>query len=196
MSSSTTSNSIRYQKLLAVIDKALQNSRDSFDTTAAITECYGDDASIFGAATLEKLLESLVERVNDSAHVHVLEKLQQLQVEEKLIQVEEIIQALDQAAREKRKLEEHDRTSATNALQKAKLPEGIRPEDVVSHRAFQILKQEESALDAELAKLQEETKLMEEQIAQAQAQVKQSLGKVEETGAKLEQTADSCSFVS
>lgn len=193
---SSSSDSVRYNKLLAVIDKALQQSRNSFDFSSAITECYGDDAKIFGAATLAKLLESLVERVNDSAKSEILDTLKKEGVEAKLLHVEQLIQTLEQEAHEFREMEKKDKSSATDALEKAKLPQGLSPEDIVKHRAFQIMKQERDGLDAELVSLQEETKRMEQQIAQAESSVQTKLAQVEDTGAKLERTADACSFVS
>jgi len=196
MSSTATTESMRYQKLLDVIDKALKESRKSFDTSAAIQECYGDDASIFGAATLAKLLDSVLDRVNENAKQQVVENMETNGVELKLKQVEQLICTIQQQAAEKKEAEAMDRLSATNALEKAKLPEGILPADIVSHRAYAIMKKERDALDEQLCKMEEETKVMEEQIAMAEKAVKQRLGKVEETGAKLEQTADACSFVS
>lgn len=188
--------SIRYQKLLQVIDKALQESRKSFDTEAAIQECYGDDASIFGAATLAQLLDSLVDRVNDKAKQDIVDTMEKEQVESKLLHVERIMKKLEKMRDDKQAAESMDIQSASNALEKARLPEGIRPADIVSHRAYTIMKKERDGLAEEIASIEEETKLMREQIAQAESKVKQGLQNVEETGDKLGRTADACSFVS
>lgn len=190
------SESIRFQKLLQVIDKALSESRKSFDTAAAIQECFGDDASIFGATTLAKLLDSLVERVNDAAKQRILQTLEKEGVEAKLKHVEDVICAIEKVREQQNQSETLDRQSATNAMKKAKLPDGMHPDDIVSHRAYTIMKEERDGLAQEIAAMEEESKLMQQQIEEAERKIKQGLEKVEETGAKLEQTADACSFVS
>lgn len=175
---------------------ALQESRKSFDTSESIQICYGQDASIFGVATLSKLLDSLVDRVNDKAKQDVLEQLEKDGVKAKLERVEDIIREFERQDNERQESESMDRQSATMALEKAKLPNGISPADIVSHRACTIMKKERDGLLEEISKVEEETRLMEQQIAQAEEKVKQGIAHVEETGAKLERTADACSFLS
>ena len=193
---SDSTKSMRYQQLLHVIDKALQESRKSFDTSATIQECYGDDASIFGVATLSTLLDSLVDRVNDKAKQDLLVELEKYGVKSKLEHVEDLIRELERLETERQEAESTDRQSATTALEKAKLPEGISPADIVSHRASVIMKKERDGLIEEIRKVEGEIKLMEQQIAQAEEKVNRGIANVEATGAKLERTADACSFVS
>lgn len=188
--------SIRYQKLQSVIDKALSEARKSFDTSQAIDECYGDDAAIFGKSTLTTLLDSLVDRINTDAKEESLKYMQEQGVEEKLKHVESIIATLENLQQRKEQAEAKDVQAATDALTKAKLPKNMSPDDIVSHQAFLIMEKERNALQEEIAAIQAETKLMEEQINKAQANIQQGLSKVEETGEKLGQTADACSFVS
>lgn len=188
-------HTMRYQQLLQVIDKALQESRNSFNTEKAIQECYGEDASIFGSATLQKLMDGVIDRVNTKSKTETLDMLQKQSVEQKLKQIEEIIALFDKKDQAHQSQEANDYESAKQALQNAKLPEGMLPEDICNYRAYQIMKKERDALETELIAVEEETRKMEQQIAQAEQAVKENIANVENVGSKLEQTADACSFV-
>jgi len=96
-------------------------------------------------------------------------------MELKVKQVEHVIYTLQEHAAETKQTESMDRQSATSALEKAKLPKGILPDDIVSHRAVLIMKKERDALNKQTGKMEEETKVMEQQIAQAEKAVQQKL---------------------
>jgi hypothetical protein len=186
---------MRYEQLLTVIDKALQESRNSFNTEKAIEECYGEDASIFGSATLQKLMDGVIDRVNTKSKGEMLEFLTTQDVENRLKNIEDLIHLFETQEKESQEQEWSDRESAQQALQKAKLVEGMTPQDIVNYHAYQIIQKERDALEKDIMAVEEESRKMEEQIAQAEQAVRENIDHVENVGSKLCKTADACSFV-
>jgi wobble nucleotide-excising tRNase len=186
---------MRYEQLLTVIDKALQESRTSFNTEKAIEECYGEDASIFGNATLQKLMDGVIDRVNTKSKGEMFEFLKTQGVENKLKNIEDLIRLFENQEKESQERELSDRESAQQALQKAKLVEGMTPQDIVNYHAYQIIQKERDSLEAEIVAMEKESHKMEQQIAQAEKAVEENIANVETVGATLCKTADACSFV-
>jgi hypothetical protein len=185
---------MRYEQLLTGIDKALQESRSSFNTEKAIEECYGEDASIFGNATLQKLMDGVIDRVNTKSKGEMLEFLKTQDVGNKLKNIEDLIHLFETQEKEAQEQESSDRESARQALQNAKLLKGMTPQDIVNYHAYQIIQKERNSLEAEIVAVGEESHRMEQQIAEAEQTVKETIAKVETVGAKLCKTADACSF--
>ena len=216
MNKKETAREARYQCLLKLIDKALSQSRQSFDVSKAVQECYGEDASIFedvavaaqegkddgGAENgghgnsnlLTNAIENMIDTVNDRVKEEIEQFLREHNVCENLTLVDSIIAQLDQQDAEQAQAEKEDRESALRAFEAVKLPKGVSPEDVLSYHKFELRRKERDALVDELAKVEAEIKKLEEQQAATESRTKESMlqmGKVEH---ELERSADACSL--
>lgn len=196
MASKTTTpvTSIRYQSLLAGIEKVLTKSRNSLDVSEAIQKGYGDDASVFGGANaLQGVMDGMLDRVHDKVTEEMVAHLEHEQIENYLKRVEELVQKVEEVEMAKQAENQADRESARAYLQQAQLPEGVKPMDVLSHRAYQLMLEEQTKLMEMIEKYEEETNELEEVVNEAEAKVQEEMSKVEEVGRELDRAADICS---
>jgi len=196
----TASDSIRYQRLLEVMDKALSNSKSQFDFDKAVKECYGDDASIFqgdGADNmLQTVLENLMVGVQDQVATDMHSHLKSLEVESKLLKLEAIIQTLEQQDAVKQLAEDADKQSARQALEQVRLPVGLSPSDLMEWTSFQKMTQDRDALQQDIASIQGEIQLLCQEKEQQSQQMNARLSTMKEAGKELEKAADVCSMMS
>ena len=214
-SKKTSARETRYECLLKLLDKALSQSKVSFDAEKAVQDCYGEDASIFedvpssaeetkddsGNANGKKksnllidVIENMIDTVNERVKEEIEQFLEDNKVCENLTLVDSIIAQLDEQDAEQAEAEINDRESALRALDAVKLPKDVSPDDIVSYHKFEVRRKERDALAEELAKVEAEVKQLEEQQAHATSRAKdsvQQLGKVEQ---ELERSADVCTL--
>lgn len=194
------SDSIRYQRLLSVLEKALQTSRQKFDAEAAIREVYGDDAAIFGDddnnGMLRSVLDSMLESVHDKVSTQMKTFLQEKDVEKQLSLLDAIIFKLEQQDADREKAESRDKHSARQALEDAKLPKGLSPIDMINRKACEKLQQEKEDVLAELAAIEEEIEGLEAERQDRTTTMQRTLQTVQAFGKELEKSADKCSMVS
>ena len=215
ISKKATTRETRYECLLKLLDKALSQSKVSFDAEKAVQDCYGEDASIFedvpssaeetkddngnpNGKKKSNLLIDVIENMIDTVNERVKEEIEQFlkdnKVCENLTLVDSIIAQLDEQDAEQAEAEINDRESALRALDAVKLPKDVSPDDIVSYHKFEVRRKERDALAEELAKVEAEVKQLEEQQAHATSRAKdsvQQLGKVEQ---ELERSADVCTL--
>lgn len=181
-----------YDHLLGTVDTTLASSRKSFTTEEAIKECYGDDASMFedfedgssdnnNSNFLASAIDAMVDQVNSKVKSDMLEFLQEEKVEDRLNDVEEIINELNNHDRVKKEADEADRKSARNALETARLPKDVQPPDILRYETHRLMTQEKESLLAELSKIEVDVEELDNRI-------KESGGKVDE-GVQALQTA-------
>ena len=192
--------SARYQRLVRVMEKALINSRAQFDIPAAIHQCYGEDASIFGSdedvGLLQSVLEGMLDRVHDTVMEDMIKFLKEEHVEELLLKLERVVARLDAEEQRRREAEAQDKASARQALQEAKLPKGLDPADIFTYHSYQEMVKERDAMKNEIALIEQEIQQLEAKNENDLNQVNLSLQKVVATGKELEKSADMCSMIS
>mmetsp|Transcript_13403 Transcript_13403/g.22848 ORF Transcript_13403/g.22848 Transcript_13403/m.22848 type:complete len:175 (+) Transcript_13403:88-612(+) len=137
-SSTTTTNSQRYTKLLSVLTKSLQQSRDKVESEAAhlIKEIYGDMTSLFttgedddGVTQLVDLLLGKLDTVHDrfnveksssSSNMTKLESiLEDQQIKQLLQRVETAIERVEMDEQNFQQDEAADKQSAEEAVKQA-----------------------------------------------------------------------------
>mmetsp|Transcript_25889 Transcript_25889/g.33124 ORF Transcript_25889/g.33124 Transcript_25889/m.33124 type:complete len:249 (-) Transcript_25889:122-868(-) len=137
-SSTTTTNSQRYTKLLSVLTKSLQQSRDKVESEAAhlIKEIYGDMTSLFttgedddGVTQLVDLLLGKLDTVHDrfnveksssSSNMTKLESiLEEQQIQQLLQRVESAIERVEMDEQNFQQDEAADKQSAEEAVKQA-----------------------------------------------------------------------------
>jgi hypothetical protein len=203
----TESQSIRYQRLLEVMDKAMTFSKSQFDVGKAVKECYGDDASIFaqsdsnngssgsGDNMLQAVLDNLLSSVQDQVAEEMRQHFKELNVAEKLLKLEKIIQKLEQEDVQRRQAEDDDKQSARQALEQVRLPKGLSPTDIVNYQAFQTMKKEKDAMVEEIAIVEREIEQLNADKEKRSLQMEERMSVMKEAGRELEKSADVCSMV-
>jgi hypothetical protein len=206
-SSLPASQSIRYQRLLEVMDKAMTFSKSQFDVDKAVKECYGDDASIFaqsdsnngssgsGDNMLQAVLDDLLSSVQDQVAEEMRQHFKELNVAEKLLKLEKIIQKFEQEDIKQRQAEDDDKQSARQALEQVRLPKGLTPTDIVNFQAFQAMKKEKEAMLEEIATVELEIEQLNADKEERSRQMEERMSVMKEAGRELEKSADVCSMV-
>jgi hypothetical protein len=193
----STGSSVRYQRLLLVLNKALARSKSQLDLRQIVQECYGDDASIFQD---DALLESLLDNMLDKAHKRVVDQmselLQQRGIEQKLVRLEKVVTQLEQQAIQERRLQESAKAATRQACQDALLPSGLSPTDMLSYQSHQMLLQEEAELQRQIAQEEQAIEELETSKQQLSTHVQTRVRELQETGRELERSADMCSMLS
>lgn len=193
-SSQADVSSVRYEKLLKVLNTALVESRRKFNTEEAIEECYGDDASMFdddaggGQSVLATAIDAMVDQVNENVKSNIVAYLEQEEIQEKLASVEAIINRLDANDEAQRQADEEDRQSARNALASVRLPKDVLPNDLIRYRSYKLMEKEREALLEEIAKVEEETKGLNERIAGHEDVVSRGVQSMQATEQQIQQS--------
>jgi hypothetical protein len=198
-SSTTTTppSSVRYQSLLAGIDKVLTKSRESLDLAQVIQQGYGDDASVFGGDdALTGVMDGMLDRVHDKVTDDMVRFLETQSVEEQLIQVEKLVDNIVAIEKAQHAENEADKESAKACLEDAQLPEGVKPMDILNHRAFQLMLEEETKLAELVAQYEGETNELEAVVKEAEQKIEGEMKQVEEVGRELDRAADVCATLS
>lgn len=193
-SSQADVSSVRYEKLLKVLNTALVESRRKFNTEEAIEECYGDDASMFddgaggGQSVLATAIDAMVDQVNENVKSNIVAYLEQEEIQEKLASVEAIINRLDANDEAQRQADEEDRQSARSALASVRLPKDVLPSDLIRYQSYKLMEKEREALLEEIAKVEEETKGLNERIAGHEDVVSRGVQSMQATEQQIQQS--------
>ena len=189
-------SSVRYGKLLKVLNTALLESRRKFNTEEAIKECYGDDASMFddsgdgsgGQSVLASAIDAMVDQVNEKVRNGIVGYLEQEGIEKKLASVETIINRLDANDDEQKQADAADRQSARDALASVRLPKDVLPAELMRYQSYKLMENERNALLEEIAKVEEETKVVNERIASHEDVVNQGVRSMQAMGQQIQQS--------
>jgi len=142
------------------------------------------------------LLSGVLESVRTEVREEVREFLKASNVEEKLLKLEAVIAKLEGDAAHKKQAAVIDKESAVKALQTAKLPANLQPQDLVNCKAYQRMVQEKDALELQIADLENEIEKLQSIKDERSNETTAKLGDIEIVGKELEQSADMCSLVS
>lgn len=190
MANSTTS--VRYRRLLECIQLALNKSRSQFDVEEAVRQCYGDgDNDVFNT-----MLEGILDHVHTEVTADMMSFLQDRGVEAKLLKLEAVIAKVDRDEAAKQQASVKDKESALAALQSAKLPANVTPQDLVQYRAYQRMLQQKKLVQDEIAALEQEIAELEALETQSLEKADARISEMQAVKTELEHSADLCSMVS
>mmetsp|Transcript_35171 Transcript_35171/g.40108 ORF Transcript_35171/g.40108 Transcript_35171/m.40108 type:complete len:194 (+) Transcript_35171:108-689(+) len=188
-----TKTSVRYGQLLKGIEKVLSESRRKLSTSEAVKEGYGDDASIFGGENmLQKVIESMLDRVSETVIENIKVYLQNDHVEQDLLKVEELIQKFKGMEEAVRLINKQDRESTQLALRKALPKLSFKSTDIVRQSTFDIINEEKDQLSYLITELERETRDFEQHTISAEENLQYEISKVEQVSKDLNYTANSC----
>ena len=175
-----------YNHLLETIDISLARCRKSFSTESAIRDCYGSDASMFESSDssnfLASAIDAMVDQVNNKVKEEMLDYLKDEKIEERLSDIEGIINELNSHDKAEKEADEEDRKSARAALETTKLPKDVQPPDVLRHQAYKLMMEERESLLAAISNVEVDVVELDKRIEQSSGQVDegvQSLQKVQ-----------------
>lgn len=188
----------RYDCLLNLIDKALTKSRQAINTSAAVKECYGDDASMLGedANMLGGVVDSMLDKVTESVKESMNDYLGKENIRDRLEDVEKVVVRLEEEVLQQTEAEQLDSETARKALEMVKLPQNVMPNDVMRFHAYEVMQQEKAALQEQLEQVERETRELEEQQEEVKTQVEKQIQQIGKVTKELERSADVCSMVS
>jgi ubiquinone biosynthesis protein COQ9 len=192
----TTPPYVRYKRLLQMYEKAMTHARSQMNVHEVLRDCYGDDLDMFDESGLQTLLGDMLDRVKEEVLEGMKESLEERKVEELLEKVERIVQQLDQKEACQQQAEAWDKESAHRALQKAVLPKGSEPGDLITYAAYQKMKSERDVMLAEIAEMDRETESLQAQREELVPQVQERIDQLQQVAKHLEKSADMCSMIS
>lgn len=185
--------SVRYQQLLKGVDKVLSESRNRLDISTAVKEGYGDDTSIFGGEDmLKEVMEGMLDRVSETVSEDMKLYFQSQNVEEDLLQIEGLLRKFEEVEEAELAINDKDRKSAKESLDKVHLPSGIKPNDFVQQIAYKMMGEEKKRLQEVTASLEEEVLKLEALASETEKSLQRKIRKVEEVSKDLDYTADTC----
>eukprot|EP00542_Grammatophora_oceanica_P000968 CAMPEP_0194058746 /NCGR_PEP_ID=MMETSP0009_2-20130614/67120_1 /TAXON_ID=210454 /ORGANISM="Grammatophora oceanica, Strain CCMP 410" /LENGTH=204 /DNA_ID=CAMNT_0038709029 /DNA_START=73 /DNA_END=687 /DNA_ORIENTATION=+ len=184
---------VRYDTLIKAIDKTLVKSRERFDSRKTVDTCYGEDASFLGGADLlTRVMDGMMEKVQTSVKDDMNKALEKNGVKAKLEGVESIMNKIRKEKEAADSAEVADQESTAKALSLARRPDGVSPDDVLSFKAYHMLREQHAQLEKEMQRVEEQVKRLQDKLAGGTKSFKEKLRKVEKTGKKVEEIADFC----
>lgn len=187
-----TTTSVRYQRLMECLDLALTKSRSQIDIDQAVQLCYGDGNN----ELFSNLLESMLDHLHTEVTADTVSFLQKHGVKEKLLKLEAAVAKFDRDAAEKKQAAVKDKESAVAALQNAKLPANVTPQDMVQYQAYQRMLQEKKLLQDEIDAIEQEISELEAAKSESLEAADSRIAEMQVVKAELELSADLCSMVS
>ena len=193
----TTTVPIRFPLLLRAIDKTLSESRAQVDSREAVRGVYGEDASIFGGEDiLEKVLDGMMDNLQKQVKDDMQRAMVDLDVEERLMIVETILQRFEQEALDEREADRRDKESARDALMQVRLPKGVTPLDLVQYHAMQVMQEQRQSMQERLSNVESDVVMLEKEIAALEKETAESVQVLRSTDKAFNNMADVCSTVS
>lgn len=212
MPSSTTSHepspggeSRRFKQLFLALEKALSESKKQVNCHEAVSECYGENISIFASSNLDSnenngdddardMLASLVserlQRINESVTDNFRSFLEQNDIGSKLLRFEQAIEEYEQKDRAAKLSEEKDKRTAQLAAENATLPEGITAESIMRYQAYRLKEQEKQKLLVEICSIASENKAIEETIREKESLIKCNIDDINKRNEVMAKAAD------
>ena len=187
---------VRFQKLQELIRKALANSRKAIDCQKVIAECYDKSIGADQTAKLAEILDTVLQQVQEKTEEEMTEYFERENIPTMLENVERAARELEEQEREKLRQDRLDAESARKAIQSARLPNDVTPQDVMAFQSYQKMLQEKAELERAIAQVQEETAALKEQQETLAQSAKENIQQVVEVKNQLDRSADACSMVS
>jgi hypothetical protein len=185
-------SSVRYQRLLECIPKALEKCRQDIDIEQTIRMCYGAGD---GNEVLCTMLEGALDQFHTAVTMDVTQFLEDEKVHEKLLKLEAVIRKVDHDIAMKEKAAKDDKNSAINALKSAKLPDDVSPQDLLHYESYQRILEEKTRVLEEIESAKREIALLEEDQGYYMDIVNGHVQEMHSVKVGLEQSADLCSLV-
>jgi len=189
---SPTTDSVRYQRLLEVLDLALKKARSQLEVETIVKDCYGDDET----TVFQTLLHNVLENAHAEVTAATTKNFQEKDVESKLLRVDAAIQKLERDAAAAKRQEAKDKASAEAALQQAQLPQGVTAQDMVQFQAYQRMIQEKKVLEEEISAEEAAIAKLEAAHEKQSSTTGKRVQDMQNTSKELEKSADLCSMVS
>jgi len=145
---------------------------------------------------LARVMDGMVETVHDRVTQEMQTILEEEKTQEVLSRVERLLYKFERLDQEEFLADKQDREGTMEMLDGAKLAEGIRPLDIVTHHADKVMQEEKGRLLREIETVEAETKELEREVEKAEKLVRERVQTVEAAQQELNQTADICSTVS
>jgi hypothetical protein len=189
---------VRYDCLINLIDKALTKSRQAIDTSAAVHECYGDDASMLGedANMLGGVVDSMLDKITESVKESMTDLLGKENIRDRLEDVEKVVVRLEEEELQQTEAEQLDSETARKSLEMVTLPQNVTPNDIMRFHAYEVMHQEKAVLQEQLEEVEREARELEEQQQEVKIQVEKQIQHIGIITKELERSADVCSMVS
>jgi hypothetical protein len=184
--------SIRYQRLLECIPKALEKCRQEIDIENTIRMCYGPGD---GNEVLCSMLEGVLNQFHTAVTMDVTQFLEDEKVHEKLLKLEAVIRKVDRDISMKRKAATDDKKLTLNALKSAKLPDDVSPQDLLQYESYQRIFEEKQRVQGEIEFLKREIEHLDAEKENFMDVVNGQVQEMHTVKAELEQSADLCSLV-
>lgn len=179
-------SSVRYDRLLKVLDQALTAARNEVNLEEAVKEAYGDDGE--NNKVFCTLLNSVLEQVNTTVRADVIKAFEEHEVKEKFIKLEAAIDKARRDAEKKQQDENKDKNSAAQAAADAKTE--VQPSDLLRHRMYKRSMERKTELLDEIGKLEQEIEDLESQKEQRSAEANNVIGQIEQSTEKLRESAN------
>lgn len=184
--------SVRYQRLLECIPKALEKCRQEIDIEHTIRMCYGAGD---GNEVLCTMLEGVLDQFQTAVTKDVTQFLEDEKVQEKLFTLEAVMRKVDHDIAIKRKAATDDKKSALLALKSAKLPDDISPQDMVHYESLQRILDEKKRVLEEINSMKREVAQLEADRGRCMNTIGGHVQDMDAIKVELEQSADMCSLV-
>jgi DNA repair exonuclease SbcCD ATPase subunit len=193
--------SVRYQRLMEALSKAMEDAKAALDLRSVIQDCYGDDgASIFHAADDEALLRGLFLNMLDKAHRTALERMKSYMADKNLdkalAEMEAVIALLERQEADAKAREAAAKARARRAAQAAALPPGVSHSSLVRYYSYQGLLQDARELERQIRESEQEVQDLEAKNKGMKARVQARIDELHRSGRDLERSADMCTMIS
>jgi hypothetical protein len=186
----------RIDVLMRLINLGLARSRQSLNTTELVQESYGEDASLFGGTEiLVGTLEDMLDKMHDQVMNHDLPVyLKENKIKEMLDHFDDVVRTLEHEDAWEVQMEEHDQTSAAQAMDGTILPTGITLDNVLDFHKYRASLAQRDEMTRALAQVQDEIRALEQDYADMRNQMDSQQRILMETAQTLTRSADLCSM--
>ena len=191
----------RYDHLIRIIEKGLQESSKCIDAKQAVLECYGDDISMFeggdGIDMLSNLIKDILEKINDTFLQSELPLiLREQKVQQQLDILDRVIQEFDAKQKAIHDKEHQDIQSAREAVESVQfIPHGIDISQVKTYHTYQKKTHMRDDLLLQIERAQKERETLLHDIDQEKNKIQGFVESLEKHIVEpLSRNADICSF--
>jgi vacuolar-type H+-ATPase subunit I/STV1 len=206
---SSNEESRRLNQLYLTLEKALSESKNQVNCHDAVSECYGENISVFASSNhdsskndgdddalemLASLVSERLKRINESVRDSFRLFLEQNDLASKLYRFERAVDECEESARMAKLSEEKDKLSARIAAENVTLPEGITVESIMRYQAYRSKEEEKQKILAEISSVESENKAIEENIAEKETMLQSYLEDIDKRKEQMKKSANIHTF--
>ena len=178
----------RYAHLQAALAKMMSASREHVDVSETIEQAWGSNAGIFQNGELRRMLESMLDRIQDDTLEHMNQFMEKENVPDSLLKLEKILLKLETEDRVQRQLDAMEKEHTQACIRAAKAP--ATPEQWMQYQEIQQWKAQHDALRAELEIVESDIATLEKECDTREAQQATRMEAWDAIQKGLQQTAD------